>query len=149
MDASTLFSICNNAVLPFWALLVVAPGWPWTQRLVHSALVPAVFSVVYAGALLAADVPTDAGMGTLAGVMTLFSVPEAALAGWVHYLVFDLFVGAWEVRDARRHGISHLAVVPALLLTLGLGPIGLALYLAIRAALRHTGSLVEEPAAAT
>jgi hypothetical protein len=149
MDASTLFSICNNAILPFWALLVLAPGWLWTQRLVHSALVPALFSIVYAGALLAAEAPADAGMGTLAGVMGLFSVPEAALAGWVHYLVFDLFVGAWEVRDARRLGIPHLAIVPAILLTLALGPVGLALYLAIRAALRRTSSLVEEPAAAT
>jgi len=144
MDASTLFLICNTAVLPFWALLVFAPGWEWTRRLVHSALVPAALSCVYAAALAIAETPPDANFGSLAGVMALFSVPEAVLAGWVHYLVFDLFVGAWEVRDARRCGIPHLAIVPAVLLTLGLGPLGLTLYLAIRASLRRTGSLVEE-----
>ena len=55
----------------------------------------------------------------------LFTSPHAVLAGWIHYLAFDLFVGAWEVRDARRHGLSHWMVVPCLALTLMLGPFGL------------------------
>jgi hypothetical protein len=56
----------------------------------------------------------------------------ALLAGWTHYLAFDLFIGGWEVRDAQRRGISHLLVVPALILTFLVGPAGLLLYLAIR-----------------
>ena len=54
------------------------------------------------------------------------------LAGWTHYLAFDLFIGGWEVRDAQRRGIPHLLVVPALVLTFLFGPAGLLLYLAIR-----------------
>ena len=52
--------------------------------------------------------------------------------GWIHYLAFDLFVGAWEVRDAQARGIHHLLVIPCLFLTLMAGPGGLLLYWAIR-----------------
>lgn len=58
------------------------------------------------------------------------------LAGWVHYLAFDLFIGSWEVRDAQRHGLSHLLVVPCLALTFLFGPVGLLLYLGLRGATR-------------
>lgn len=146
MDPSVLFQLCNTAVMPFWALLVLAPGWEWTQRLVHSVLVPAVLGLVYIYCMAAGagvEAPEGAGFGSLEGVMLLFTVPESVLGGWVHYLVFDLFVGAWEVRDARRRSIPHLAVVPCLVLTLMLGPAGLLAYVALRAGLRKTGTLVE------
>jgi hypothetical protein len=145
MSPDTLFAICNNGVLPFWALLAVAPGWVWTQRLVHSALVPLVLAAVYAAAIVAGigGAPDGGSFGSLAGVMAFFSVPFAALAGWIHYLVFDLFVGAWEVRDARRSAIPHWAVLPCLALTLMLGPVGLGLYLLVRLALKRNPLLVE------
>jgi hypothetical protein len=54
------------------------------------------------------------------------------MAGWIHYLLFDLFVGAWEVRDAVRRDVPHWLVVPCLILTLILGPIGLLLYVVVR-----------------
>lgn len=54
------------------------------------------------------------------------------LAGWVHYLAFDLFVGTWEVQDAVKNSVSHLLVIPCLLLTFLFGPIGLLSYFAVR-----------------
>lgn len=62
----------------------------------------------------------------------LFADPWMLLAGWIHYLAFDLFVGGWEVRDAQQRGIPHLLVVPALVLTFMFGPAGLLVYLGIR-----------------
>ena len=70
--------------------------------------------------------------------MALFTSPFAVLAGWVHYLAFELFVGAWEVRDARRRNVPHLLVVPCLALTLMLGPAGLMSYLMLRFACTRT-----------
>jgi hypothetical protein len=67
-------------------------------------------------------------------VATLFQKPELLLAGWIHYLAFDLFIGGWEIRDSQRHGIPHLLVLPSLLMTSMLGPIGLLFYFAIRSA---------------
>ncbi len=145
MDPSLLFSLCNAAVIPFWALLVFAPGWRWTQHLVHSALIPALLGSVYLAAfVIGADMPEGAGFGSLEAVMLIFSVPLAVVGGWVHYLIFDLFIGAWELREARRRSIPHLAVVPCLLLTLMAGPLGLLAFLILRAALHRTLSLVEE-----
>jgi len=76
------------------------------------------------------------------GVRMLFDNPWMLLAGWTHYLAFDLFIGGWEVRDAQRRGIPHLLVIPALVLTFLFGPVGLLLYLAIRsfAARRDTNA---------
>jgi hypothetical protein len=144
MDLSLLFSVCSAFVIPFWALLIFAPRGEWTQRLVHSALAPALLGCVYL-ALVATSPPSaeGAGFSSLEGVTRLFALPHAVLAGWVHYLAFDLFVGAWEARDARRHELPHLAVVPCLLLTFMLGPLGLLLYLALRGALRRRSTLAE------
>jgi len=143
MDPALIFSIANAAVMPFWLLLIVAPGWIWTQRLVHSALVPAALGLLYIGVMFTGSPPEGGGFGSLEGVMALFTSPEAVLGGWVHYLVFDLFVGAWEARDARRNGIHPAAVAPCLILTLMLGPAGLLTYLALRGALRGTWTLAE------
>ncbi len=50
----------------------------------------------------------------------------------MHYLAFDMFVGAWIVRDAIALRVSSLLVVPVLLATLMFGPVGLLLYIALR-----------------
>jgi hypothetical protein len=64
--------------------------------------------------------------------MVAFSAPHIAVAGWIHLLVFDLFVGAWETRDAQRRGVPHLLLVPCLIVTLMIGPVGLLLYVLVR-----------------
>ena len=146
MSIDTVFLICNYGVMPFWLLLAIAPGWTWTGRLVHSILIPVVLGSVYlTGFLTAPPAPAGASFGTLEGVMLFFSQPHGVLVGWVHYLVFDLFVGAWMVRDARRRGLHHGFVVPCLALTLMLGPIGLLLYTTIRGIRDRVATLVETP----
>ena len=123
-------------VAPAWLLLALAPGWVWTQRLVHTALVPLVLAAIYLGFLSAGilfgQAHPDAGMGSLSAVLALFSHPVGVLTGWTHFLVFDLFVGAWIARDALRVGLSKWAVQPALFFTLLFGPLGLGIYLLTR-----------------
>lgn len=144
MDPSRLFEIFNAGVMPFWLLMIIAPRWRWTERLVHSALVPAILGCSYVLLMTTAPPPPEGGSFTsLEGVVALFASPVSVLVGWIHYLVFDLFVGAWELRDSQRYGIPHLAVVPCLMLTLMLGPAGLLAYLALRGALRREWTLVE------
>jgi len=148
MSMDTLFSICNFAVLPFWILLLFAPGWKWTQRIVHTFMLPMALAVVYLVLAVMNFFGGEGGFGSLEGVMTLFEEPGAVMAGWIHYLVFDLFIGAWEVRDARRLKIPHLAVMPCLVFTFMLGPVGLLLYLILRWSMRRAFVLDETPAAA-
>lgn len=149
---SDVFLICTYGVLPAWLLLAILPGWSWTDRIVHSVVIPIILGIAYTwflatGAFTGADAPDGGGFGSLESLMILFTHPTAVLAGWIHYLVFDLFVGAWEVRDARRRQLNHLLVLPALFLTLMAGPMGLLFYLLIRAAFRKGGLSLKEYAA--
>lgn len=72
------------------------------------------------------------GFGSVADVALLFTNPWLLVAGWVHYLCFDLLIGCWEVRDARERGVPHAFVVPCLLLTFMFGPAGWLLYRGVR-----------------
>ncbi|MBW2586829.1 MAG: DUF4281 domain-containing protein [Deltaproteobacteria bacterium] len=133
MPFDTLFKAANYVVIPFWLLLIVAPRWSWTQRLVHSPVVLLLLAPIYAYLLFGfAPAPEGVQFSSLYGVMVGFSAPHIVVAAWIHYLIFDLFVGAWESRDAQRRGIPHLLVVPCLLVTLMVGPIGLLLYVLVR-----------------
>ncbi len=133
MPLEALFKVANYAVMPFWLLLIVAPRWRWTQRLVHGPVVLLLLTPIYAYMLFGyAPAPKGMEFITLYGVMIGFSTPHIVVAGWIHYLIFDLFVGAWETRDAQRRGISHLFVIPCLITTLMIGPVGLLLYVLVR-----------------
>lgn len=136
MSNEVLFSLCNTAVLPGWLLLVVLPRWKWTARLVTAVIIPALLGLVYLFLILTEFGKTEGGFGSLAQVQQLFANPAMVVAGWIHYLAFDLFIGSWEVRDAQRLGLSHWLVIPCLVLTFLFGPIGLLLYFALRAALK-------------
>lgn len=147
MDDALVFSVLNVSVLPGWLLLCVAPRATVTRALVHSGLYPLALAIPYA-LLLFGDQPGPQGAHffSLEGVSRIFTTPRTIIACWVHYLVFDLFVGSWEVRDAERLGIPHWRAVPSIVLTLVFGPLGLASWLAVRALHRRGISLVESGA---
>lgn len=130
-----LFSIANPVALLGWALLVLAPRWRGTRAVVLSGALPGLLAATYT-VLIAyqtlAHPAAGGGFSSLAEVAALFRQPWALLAGWVHYLCFDIWTGAWELRDAQRRGVPHALLVPCLLLTFLLGPAGLLLYFGIR-----------------
>lgn len=132
MNAETVFSIANLTALAGWILLVSAPFWSVTRKIVLSGAIPLLLAMAYLILIVLFFGSAEGGFGSLAEVMKLFTNPWATLAGWIHYLAFDLFIGAWEVRDARERGISHWFVVPCLVLTFHLGPAGFLLYHILR-----------------
>jgi Domain of unknown function (DUF4281) len=136
------FSACSALALLGWVLLVFLPRQR-QAHLVAALAIPLVIAAVYVVLIAQHFGRGEGGFGSLADVARLFSDPALLLAGWAHYLSFDLFIGAWEVRDAQRHGIPHLLVVPCLLLTFMLGPIGLLSYWALRS--WRTGGLQLAP----
>jgi purine-cytosine permease-like protein len=127
-----VFSVVNLIATAAWLALVIFPGRRWVTGIVTSTVVPLLFAIVYVGIVVTTFGRTPGGFSTLEGVATLFSNPWALLAGWIHYLAFDLLIGTWEVRDAREQGLSHLLLVPCLVLTFLLGPAGWLLYRALR-----------------
>jgi hypothetical protein len=136
MTPEQLFSILNLVAMAAWLPLVFLPRARWATNVIP-AMIPFLLGIIYVVLLTVALPQGEGGFSSLSAVSALFENPWALLAGWVHYLAFDLFVGGWEVRDARRRGIPHLLVVPALLLTFLFGPGGLLLYLVIRSLARR------------
>lgn len=140
MDIDTIFRFANLTALAGWAVLVASPLAPKWADGIAGIVIPLILSVGYTALILVYWAGADGGFDTLANVMALFDQPETALAGWVHFLAFDLFIGAWEVRVARDERIPHLLVLPCLALTFLFGPIGLLVFLGLRAARRATRS---------
>ncbi|HEY0462208.1 MAG TPA: ABA4-like family protein [Pyrinomonadaceae bacterium] len=133
MTADKIFSIANLIALLSWLVLLVAPRWILTRKIILSGAIPLLLSAAYLILIILFFGKADGGFDSLANVMKLFTNEWAVLAGWIHYLAFDLFVGAWEVKDAGERGISHWFVIPCLVLTFLFGPIGFLLYSILRA----------------
>ena len=152
MNADLLFRLCSSVALAGWVALVFTGPFPRASRIVSyvvtGLLVPALLGGVYLAIILTHWGGHRGGFNTLSEVMLLFTDPWLVLAGWVHYLAFDLFIGSWQVRDARRNGVSFWFVVPCLFLTFMFGPIGLLLYLAVVGAKTRGRAWRGEPAAA-
>ena len=130
-----LFKIASNVAVLGWLLLILAPRWRGTRAVVLSGALPLLLAATYVAVIGYQTVvhpAPGAGFGSLAEVAALFAQPWALTAGWVHYLCFDMAVGIWESRDARRRGVPHLVLLPCLVATFMLGPLGLLLYAGVR-----------------
>ena len=132
MKAEQIFTIANLTAMIGWLLIAILPRWRVTHFVVLSGGLSLALASVYLVIVVLFFGAAEGGFDSLANVMKLFTNEWAVLAGWIHYLAFDLFIGAWEVRDAERRGVSHLLVIPCLVLTFLLGPIGLLAYSIIR-----------------
>lgn len=143
MSPNQIFAIANVASLCCWLLLIVLPGRRWVSHLVSGVAVPAVFAALYTLIIAINFAGSEGGFSSLPAVALLFGNPWLLLAGWIHYLAFDLLVGSWEARDARERGIGHMFVVPCLILTFLFGPAGWLLYLALRTRLRTSAQYAE------
>jgi hypothetical protein len=137
MTPEQLFQYANMAALAGWVLLVVAPlNRRWTvigARFVAAILCGGYVALLVSGLIGGPGPPEGAGFTSLIGVRLLLSSPPALLAGWVHYLAFDLFVGSWETEVAPASRVPHWLLLPCLALTFLAGPVGLLLFLVLKA----------------
>ena len=120
-----LFGWAGQAAMAGWLVLLFLPRrWPWLLALPRF-IIPFGLSLLYAGLAMAHFFTIDGGgYASLSEVRILLSKDEMLLAGWVHYLAFDLFIGGWIAVNADK---------PILIATFMFGPVGLAFFLAIRA----------------
>jgi len=134
---SNIFKITNYGALLGWGILIILPSWQLGQPLVIGIIIT-LLCIVYCYLVFLGrkhDDPSVKYRGnfkSLHGIINLFKSPRVVLAGWIHYLAFDLMVGIYVLNDAARFGISHWLLVPCLLLTLMFGPAGLLLYFLLR-----------------
>ncbi len=130
-----IFRFANTFALLCWGLLIIAPRTRLTTLLVHRAAAPLLLAVAY-GALMAAygrEAFSDGGFSSLPAVEALLRHRGALVAGWLHYLAFDLFVGGFISRDGLERGIRPWLLAPFLFLTFMFGPAGLLTYRCFRA----------------
>lgn len=132
MTNDQLFSMVSMMALCGWLLLVIAPYWRLTEKIVLGGIITMLSLLyVYLIATHIGEAP-DGGFGSLAEVANLFQNQSLLLAGWVHYLAFDLLTGLFILNNARLHSINRWWLIPCLLLTFMFGPAGFLLYVIIR-----------------
>lgn len=132
MNHELIFSLAGLMAMAGWAALLLSPLIPnWSDR-IAGLVIPAVLSAGYVVILLAFPAP-GGGFGSFIEVTELFSQAEALMAGWIHFLAFDLLIGAWICRQGRREGLPFWSVAPCLSVTFLFGPAGFLLFQLVRA----------------
>ena len=126
MTPSMLFSIANPLALIGWLILIagIVTKRPLLRDRIAGLYVPLALAVAYTILILIFWWGAEGGFDTLENVQKLFTSPWVALAGWVHYLAYDLFIGALVSRQIMERGISRLFLIPILPLAFLFGPIG-------------------------
>jgi hypothetical protein len=144
MTPQQWFAVANPLAALGWLLLAISLFVPASGALrgrlrwVSGRALPLLLSAGYTAALVASwGSSPGGGFGSLQAVGTLFSSPGVLLAGWVHYLAFDLLVGRWAVDDAQALGLHALLVLPCLFLIFMFGPAGWLLYVVLRSTKGH------------
>lgn len=133
MSADTVFSITSSTAMAGWLLLILAPRWPALIAFIRFGLIGAL-SLTYAVLILVYFFRVEGGgFGSIAEVRALFMSDPVLVAGWVHYLAFDLFIGTWIAVEADRRGYKRLLQAPMLVATFMFGPLGLLLFYLTRA----------------
>ncbi|MEG3635645.1 ABA4-like family protein [Micromonospora palythoicola] len=132
--SATLFTLTFAVAAPFWALMILLPTWRVTHRIIRSPLIVLPAVVIYAALVVPAfgEVLPAVLSPTLDGVRELLGTADGTAAAWAHMIAFDLFVGRWAWLDSRERKVPPLVMAPVLVLTILLGPLGLAAYLLVR-----------------
>ena len=132
MNATLIFSFGNSFVLLGWILLIFLPKWKHTQTIILNGMI-VLFALIYSYLLLK-DIGSFSidSFSTLANVKALFQNDNAVAMGWIHYLAFDLFVGAYIVKKSQQLQISRWLYTLPLPFTFMFGPVGYLLFFLIK-----------------
>jgi hypothetical protein len=130
----TVFNLAFPVAAPFWALMILAPGWSWTKKIIGSTLmiVPGLIVYFLAVAPILPEFAREMLNPQHAGVLALLSTPAGTTLVWAHLIAFDLFIGRWMYLDSQEKRVHPLIMAPVLVLTILLSPFGLAAYLLIQ-----------------
>lgn len=131
LDPRTIFSLVNGVALFAWVGLVFIPNQKLIQ-IYRVYLIGLFFGIAYTILIAVGMSSAEGSFSSLDGVRSLFMNDYALLAGWIHYLAFDLFLGVWETNDAKECGIPKYLLFPCLFFTFYFGPFGYLLYLIIK-----------------
>ena len=132
-----IYLVANLGIIPFWLLLIIAPGHMLTKFLTQS-IIPALllaFAYIYLGYNIFLSGNIFDGFNLYYGINELYAVfsDEAfLLIFWLHFLSISLFVGSWIASDSIKYMVPRFFTVISLIATYFSGPVGLVIYWLIR-----------------
>ena len=133
MNLDFWFSNTSNFAMAGWVLLALYPRRKTWLFQLTGLVMPASLGLAYAVFFVPNLVgTTGAGYSSLTQVQALMSNPMLLLAGWIHYLAFDLAVGTYIAMQSDKIGLSRILQIPILFLTFMFGPIGLMVFVLIK-----------------
>ncbi|MFJ9309282.1 ABA4-like family protein [Streptomyces cyaneofuscatus] len=136
-----LFEITFYLAAPFWLLMIFAPTWSVTTRIVSSPLTVLPLLAVYT--VLAVQVFPELWTAVSSPDIDTFrelaALAEGAGALWAQVIAWDLLVGQWMFLQSRKLGLSPWLMGPLLVFTILLSPFGLLVFLALRAVRQGAG----------
>ncbi|MEN0000010.1 MAG: ABA4-like family protein [Pseudomonadota bacterium] len=124
MTPDDYFSLAGTAAMAGWVILILGPRRFWWLNAGPLWIIPGAISALYAVLVLRWFSSAEGGFDSLASVSLLFENEWALLAGWIHFLAFDLFVGAVMAARMDQVGVGRLVQSPILVSTFMLGPLG-------------------------
>ena len=125
MNVHQIFDSTGLMTMVCWLVLIVA----YRNELIVKMLLwslTSTYAVLY-GFLIFSNLDSFSlsSFSSLSSIRLAFQSDELLMAGWLHYLAFDFFVGVWMVQKAKTEMIPHLLILPSLFLTFLFGPLGL------------------------
>lgn len=145
MNLESWFSNISLFAMLGWVFLILYPRRkPWIFTLT-GLIMPALMGIAYAVLFIpnfAGAVGAGAGYNSLTQVKTLFAHDALLLAGWIHYLAFDLAVGSYIAKQSDKIDLSRIIQTPLLLLTFLFGPIGLMAFVGLKFIMKTTDRVI-------
>lgn len=144
MTPELIFQMANVFAVLGWLVLAAAIVFkkPFWRDVVAAQVWPVALSIAYTGLIIFFWAKSEGGFDSLANVQKLFTSPWVALAGWMHYLAFDLFVGAYIAKRIAKENLPQLSLVILLPLTFLFGPIGYVGFQMTRLAFRNVSATI-------
>ena len=95
-DPDTLFGYAGTTAMAGWLALAVGVGFrlPLLRDRVAGFVIPVALATLYTAIVAVHWWSAEGGFDSLASVTALFRSEWMLLAGWIHYLAYDLFIGA-------------------------------------------------------
>lgn len=131
---SIAFQLSNLYILPWWILMIAAPHWSYTKRIIASPWIIAPLALLYTILVAPSFVGLlpDLANPQLDVLMKLFATPAGTTVAWIHIICFDLWVGRWVFIDSETVQMPTWMRRLMLGCVLMAGPFGAGLYIVAR-----------------
>lgn len=124
MPWPSLFSALNLAAVCGWLVLIFTPRHWRALTVMPRYAVPGAIALVYTALMGAYLVQSGGWYGSIAQVRQLFASDPVLVAGWGHYLAFDLLVGVMLADRMDRAGVHRVIQAPIFVTIFMFGPTG-------------------------